>query len=195
MKEPASILLMKMKTASADLGCDCATAARGGVRSAGRCTADRRMPGGTGSISTTASQIVGERVQRTSTKARAAARGNDGAMPLMVGNIVLLNSGSPPMTVKAITHAGQVLCQWIDFGGVLHEMELRPKCCRKSVKPRGQTGGTYPKNPKFIAQFNFAHAASQRGRLKPAGGVWGPARRRPPAHRSTRLLRIGARVD
>ena len=25
-------------------------------------------------------------------------------MPLMVGNIVVLNSGSPPMTVKAITH-------------------------------------------------------------------------------------------
>jgi uncharacterized protein YodC (DUF2158 family) len=41
-------------------------------------------------------------------------------MPLMVGNIVVLNSGSPPMTVKAITHAGQVLCQWIDSGGVLH---------------------------------------------------------------------------
>ena len=35
-------------------------------------------------------------------------------MPLMVGNIVVLNSGSPPMTVKAITHGGQVLCQWID---------------------------------------------------------------------------------
>ena len=42
-------------------------------------------------------------------------------MPLMVGNIVVLNSGSPPMTVKAITHAGQVLCQGIDAGGVLHE--------------------------------------------------------------------------
>jgi uncharacterized protein YodC (DUF2158 family) len=45
----------------------------------------------------------------------------------MVGNIVLLNSGSPPMTVKAITHAGQVLCQWIDSGGVLHEMEFAPE--------------------------------------------------------------------
>ena len=41
-------------------------------------------------------------------------------MPLMVGNIVLLNSGSPPTTVKAITHTGQVLCQWINAGGVLH---------------------------------------------------------------------------
>ena len=48
-------------------------------------------------------------------------------MPLMVGNIVLLNSGSPPMTVKAITHAGQVLCQWIDAGDVLHEMEFAPE--------------------------------------------------------------------
>jgi uncharacterized protein YodC (DUF2158 family) len=48
-------------------------------------------------------------------------------MPLMVGNIVLLNSGSPPMTVKAITHAGHVLCQWIDAGGVLHEMEFAPE--------------------------------------------------------------------
>jgi uncharacterized protein YodC (DUF2158 family) len=48
-------------------------------------------------------------------------------MPLMVGNIVVLNSGSPPMRVKAITHAGQVLCQWIDAGGVLHEMEFAPE--------------------------------------------------------------------
>jgi len=29
--------------------------------------------------------------------------------------------------VKAITHAGQVLCQWIDSGGVLHEMEFAPE--------------------------------------------------------------------
>jgi uncharacterized protein YodC (DUF2158 family) len=48
-------------------------------------------------------------------------------MPLMVGNIVVLNSGSPPMTVKAITPAGQVVCQWIDAGGVLHEMEFAPE--------------------------------------------------------------------
>ena len=48
-------------------------------------------------------------------------------MPLMVRNIVVLNSGSPPMTVKAITHAGQVLCQWIDSGGVLHEAEFAPE--------------------------------------------------------------------
>jgi uncharacterized protein YodC (DUF2158 family) len=47
-------------------------------------------------------------------------------MPLIVGNIVVVNSGSPPMTVKAITHSGQVLCQWIDAGGVLHEMEFAP---------------------------------------------------------------------
>lgn len=48
-------------------------------------------------------------------------------MPLMVGNIVVLNSGSPPMTVKAISRAGQVVCQWIDAGGVLHEMEFAPE--------------------------------------------------------------------
>ena len=48
-------------------------------------------------------------------------------MPLMVGNVVVLNPGSPPMTVKAITHAGQVLCQWIDFGSVLHEKEFPPE--------------------------------------------------------------------
>ena len=48
----------------------------GSVRSAGRCTANRRMPGGTGSISTTASQIVGERVQRTSTKASPQVSGS-----------------------------------------------------------------------------------------------------------------------
>ena len=48
-------------------------------------------------------------------------------MPRMVGNIVILNSGGPPMTVKAITPAGQVVCQWIDAGGVLHEMEFAPE--------------------------------------------------------------------
>ena len=48
-------------------------------------------------------------------------------MPLMVGNIVVVSSGSPPMTVKAITHSGQVLCQWSDAGGVLHEMEFAPE--------------------------------------------------------------------
>ena len=63
----------------------------------------------------------------TARAARQLERGNDGAMPLMVGNIVVLNSGSPPMTVKAITHAGKVLCQWIDAGGVLHEMEFAPE--------------------------------------------------------------------
>ena len=63
----------------------------------------------------------------TARAARQLERGNDGAMPFMVGNIVVLNSGSPPMTVKAITHAGQVLCQWIDSGGVLHEMEFAPE--------------------------------------------------------------------
>ena len=59
-------------------------------------------------------------------------------MPRMVGNIVLLNSGSPPMTVKAITHAGQVLCQWIDSGGVLHEMEFAPEMLseeRQALRP------------------------------------------------------------
>ena len=48
-------------------------------------------------------------------------------MPLKVGNIVLLNSGSAPMTVKAITHTGQVLCEWMDSGGVLHEKEFPPE--------------------------------------------------------------------
>ena len=48
-------------------------------------------------------------------------------MPLMVGNIVVLNSGSPLMTVKAITDTGRVVCQWIDAGGMLHEMEFAPE--------------------------------------------------------------------
>ncbi len=34
----------------------------------------------------------------------------------MVGNIVVLNSGGP-----------RVSCQWIDAGGVLHEMEFAPE--------------------------------------------------------------------
>jgi hypothetical protein len=29
--------------------------------------------------------------------------------------------------VTGTTHAGQVLCQWIDAGGVLHEMEFAPE--------------------------------------------------------------------
>ena len=58
-------------------------------------------------------------------------------MPFMVGNIVVLNSGSPPMTVKAITHAGQVLCQWIDSGGVLHEMEFAPGRARHVAAVNG----------------------------------------------------------
>ena len=64
------------------------------------------------------------------------------SMPLMVGNIVVLNSGSPPMTVKAITHAGQVLCQWIDAGGVLHEMEFAPEMLSDEPQtPRRDKGG------------------------------------------------------
>jgi uncharacterized protein YodC (DUF2158 family) len=63
-------------------------------------------------------------------------------MPLMVGNIVLLNSGSPPMTVKAITHADQVLCQWIDAGGVLHEMEFALEMLSDEPQtPRRDKGG------------------------------------------------------
>ena len=63
-------------------------------------------------------------------------------MPLMVGNIVMLNSGGPPMTVKAITHAGQVLCQWIDAAGVLHEVEFAPEMLSDEPQiPRRNEGG------------------------------------------------------
>jgi uncharacterized protein YodC (DUF2158 family) len=63
-------------------------------------------------------------------------------MPLMVGNIVVLNSGSPPMTVKAITHGGQIVCQWIDAGGVLHEMEFAPEMLSDEPQtPRRDKGG------------------------------------------------------
>jgi uncharacterized protein YodC (DUF2158 family) len=68
-------------------------------------------------------------------------------MPLMVGNIVVLNSGSPPMTVKAITHAGQVLCQWIDSGGVLHEMELAPEMLSDEHKAPRRDKGCPPEEP------------------------------------------------
>jgi uncharacterized protein YodC (DUF2158 family) len=65
-------------------------------------------------------------------------------MPLMVGNIVVLNSGSSPMTVKAITHAGQVLCQWIDAGGVLHEMEFAPEMLSDDYQaPRPKKGARH----------------------------------------------------
>jgi uncharacterized protein YodC (DUF2158 family) len=63
-------------------------------------------------------------------------------MPLMVGNIVVLNSGGPPMTVKAITRAGQVLCEWMDAGGVLHEMEFAPEMLSDEPQtPRRDKGG------------------------------------------------------
>ena len=69
-------------------------------------------------------------------------------MPLMVGNIVLLNSGSPPMTVKAITHAGQVLCQWIELWG----RSARDGICARNVvgrasSPAAKQAGPTPKNP------------------------------------------------
>ena len=68
-------------------------------------------------------------------------------MPLMVGNIVVLNSGSPPMTVKAITYAGQVLCQWIDSGGVLHEMEFAPEMLSEEPQARRPTKRDVPEEP------------------------------------------------
>ena len=68
-------------------------------------------------------------------------------MPLMVGNIVLLNSGSPPMTVKAITHAGQVLCQWINSGGVLHEMEFAPEMLSEEPQARRPNMRDFQTNP------------------------------------------------
>jgi len=68
-------------------------------------------------------------------------------MPLMVGNIVVLNSGSPPMTVKAITHAGQVLCQWIDAGGVLHEMEFAPEMLSDEPQAPRQNKRGIPEEP------------------------------------------------
>ena len=72
-------------------------------------------------------------------------------MPLMVGNIVVLNSGSPPMTVKAITHAGKVLCQWIDWGAFCTKWNLHPRCYPTSLKPRGQTSGTFPRSPTELS--------------------------------------------
>ena len=68
-------------------------------------------------------------------------------MPLMVGNIVLLNSGSPPMTVKAITHAGQVLCQWINSGGVLHEMEFAPEMLSEEHQAAPPNKRSIPEEP------------------------------------------------
>ena len=85
----------------------------------------------------------GVRVQ----KGKPPARESEGAMPLMVGNIVVLNSGSPPMTVKAITHAGQVLCQWIDAGGVLHEMEFAPEMLSDEPQAPRQNKRGIPEEP------------------------------------------------
>jgi uncharacterized protein YodC (DUF2158 family) len=86
-------------------------------------------------------------------------------VPLMVGNIVLLNSGSPPMTVKTITHAGQVvLCQWFDSGGVLHEMEFAPEI-RKSLKPHDETKG--PRMRNRIDRGGLDENAGQEFRRSP----------------------------
>ena len=68
-------------------------------------------------------------------------------MPLMVENIVVLNSGSPPMTVKAITHAGQVWANGSMLVASCTKWNLLPRCCRKSTKPRGQTKGAYLRSP------------------------------------------------
>ena len=85
-------------------------------------------------------------------------------MPLMVGNIVVLNSGSPRMTVKAITHSGQVLLP-VDRLPVASctKWNLRPRCCRKSTKPRGQTNGEYPRSPTEAAARSSGCAESRRG--------------------------------
>ena len=48
-------------------------------------------------------------------------------MPLMVGNIVVLNSSSPPNDREGGAHSSKIVCQWIDAGGVLHEIELPPE--------------------------------------------------------------------
>jgi uncharacterized protein YodC (DUF2158 family) len=68
-------------------------------------------------------------------------------MPLMVRNIVLLNSGSPPMTVKAITPAGQVVYQWIDTGGVLHEMEFAPEMLSEEHQAPPPNKRSIPEEP------------------------------------------------
>jgi hypothetical protein len=47
------------------------------------------------------------------------------------------------MTVKAITHAAQILCQWIDAGGVLHQMEFAPEMLSDEPQaPRRDKGGS-----------------------------------------------------
>jgi uncharacterized protein YodC (DUF2158 family) len=51
------------------------------------------------------------------------------------------------MTVKAITHAGQVLCQWIDSGGVLHEMEFAPEMLSEEPQARPPNKRDVPEEP------------------------------------------------
>ena len=67
-------------------------------------------------------------------------------MPLMVENIVVLNSGSPPMTVKASrTPVG--LGQWIDAGGVLHEMEFAPEMLSEEYQTPRPNKRSIPEKP------------------------------------------------
>ena len=45
---------------------------------------------------------------------------------IAVGDIVLLRSGGPPMTVARKTEAGEVACQWFDVYGVVHYEMFKP---------------------------------------------------------------------
>ena len=84
-------------------------------------------------------------------------------MPLMVGNIVILNSGGPPMTVKAITRSVRVLCQWIDAGGVLHEMEFASEMLSDEpfTPPRDKGGAV--EEPGLIEEASMKRQAKNSG--------------------------------
>lgn len=45
-----------------------------------------------------------------------------------VGDIVVLRSGGPDMTVSAIDDSGQVRCWWVDGDGMTHESVFEPEC-------------------------------------------------------------------
>ncbi len=60
-------------------------------------------------------------------------------MPLMVGNIVVLNSGSPPMTVKAITLPARSYANGSTLAACFMRWNSRLKCYRTSPTRRGRS--------------------------------------------------------
>ena len=96
----------------------------------------------------------------TARAARQSERGSEGAMPLMVGNIVILNTGSPPMTATATRTPARSYASGSRRGRACKKWNLRPRCCRTSLKPRDQTKGECLRSPTEQGSRRSRHSGA-----------------------------------